>query len=352
MSRLPVLRRPRVVAGLVVAVLTVLGVGAGWALERARGEEWQAATDVLVRFWSVEGYLLTGQSSPVSAQDVADAATLARSSDVLDRAARLLDDGRSGADLRGAVTVVPQSTAHAVSITATADSATTARRTSEAVATATVDALGDRVQSAADGLSHVAPGDFLVLLEQRAQVLTRSVQPLVPLATSAAEPTSTPVRTMATFGVVGLAAGTLLVVAVRFTRPVVREARDAQRLTERPAVPFGGDGGHPEAARLLRRLLDDRPDGAVVVVPVDAAAEKPAQAFVDWARTRSSGPAEAARLVAGPDPVGVALHPRRAPREVAAVLLVVPEGTRRRALADAVAVLPPAWAADAVVVTR
>lgn len=346
------LRSSRVLAVLLVGVLTGLGAGAGWMLERARGEEWQATTDVLVRFWSVEGYLLTGQSTPVTPQDVADAATLAHSREVLDRAAQQLDDGRSGADLGGAVTAIPQSLSHAVSITATAGDAAEATRTVEAVAAAMVDALDDRVESAAAGLSDVAPGEFLVVLQQRAQVLTRSVQPLVPLATSEAELTSTPLRTMATFAVVGLAAGTLLVLTISFVRPEIRQARDAQRLTQRPAVPFADAAGNPEAARLVRRLLDDRPDGEVVIIPVDETAEKPAQQFVDWVRARSSDPVEAARVVAGPDPIGVALHPGGARSQVAAVVLVVPEGTRRRTVADAVALLPPAWAADAVVVTR
>jgi hypothetical protein len=89
-----------------------------------------------------------------------------------------------------------------------------------------------------------------------------------------------------------------------------------------------------------------------VIIPVDETAEKPAQQFVDWVRARSSDPVEAARVVAGPDPIGVALHPGGARSQVAAVVLVVPEDTRRRTVADAVALLPPAWAADAVVVTR
>ena len=80
-----------------------------------------------MRFWSVESFLLTGQSSSVSSADVSDAATLGASRDVLDRAAEQLDDGRDGADLAGVVSVTPSSSSNAVSITATATDAASGR---------------------------------------------------------------------------------------------------------------------------------------------------------------------------------------------------------------------------------
>jgi hypothetical protein len=344
------LSAPRWVAALLVAGPALLGVGAGWAVEHARGERFEASTDVLVRFWSVESFLLTGQSSPVNSADVADAATLAASRDVLDLAADRLADGRDGAELSGAVTVVPQATSNAVTITATAGDADTARTTSSAVAAAMIRALQNRIAASTAGLTGTENGEFGVLLGQRSQVLTRSVQPLIALETSEPQQTAPTSTALVAFGIVGLAAGTLLLIGVRFARPTVEEPRMAQRIVERPAVAFGQQAGSPDAARLMRRLLDDRPRGSILVVPVDAEAEKVAQQFADWTRERSRDADEAVRIVAVTDPAGAVLAPRPGPGAVAAVLLVVPRGTTRRALADAVSLLAPWQAADAVVV--
>lgn len=349
MIRRRILSAPRWVAFLLVALFTVAGAGAGWAVEHARGPQWQASTEVLVRFWSVESFLLSGQSTPVSSADVADAATLASSRDVLDRAASRLGDGRTGSDLATEVVVTPSATSNAVSIAATETDPATARKTSEAVAAAMIAALQDRITASSQGLTGVN-SDFQTQLRQRVEVLDKSVHPLIALVTTDPQQTAPTKKSLIAFAIVGLAAGTLLVVAVRFTRPTVEEARVAQRLVERPAVPFAPSGDSPEAARLVRRLLDDRPSGSVLVVPVDADAEKTAAAFTDWARTRSSDAAEAARLVSSPEPVGAVLSPRPGPAEVAAVLLVVPRGTTRRALGDAMTLLGSWRSADAVVV--
>jgi capsular polysaccharide biosynthesis protein len=339
----------RVMAVLLVAVFTVAGAAAGWAVEHAKGPQYQASTDVLVRFWSVESFLLSGQSTQVTSADVADAATLASSRDVLDRAATQLDDGQNASDLAGEVVVTPSATSNAVSIAATATDASTAEQTSEAVAKAMIAALEDRITASSAGLNDVS-SDFQVQLQQRAEVLNKSVRPLVALATSDAQQTAPTTKSLIAFAIVGLAAGTLLVVGLRFARPTVEEARVAQRLVERPAVPFSPASGSPEAARLVRRLLDDRPRGAILVVPVDGEAEKAARAVADWARTRSADALEATRIVSAAEPAGAVLAPRPSPGEVAAVLLVVPRGTARRTLGDAVTLLSTWRPADAVIV--
>ena len=79
-------------------------------------------------------------------------------------------------------------------------------------------------------------------------------------------------------------------------------------------------------------------------------AEKAAQTFAEWARKRSADGSEASRVVAATDPAGVVLSPRPAAGQVAAVVLVAPRGTARRALADAATLLAPWQAVDAVVV--
>ena len=332
-------------AALVIG-LALAGAGGGYALETSRGEQYQATTDVQVRFWSVESFLLSGQSSAVTSADVSDAATLGASRDVLDRAAEILDDGRTGREL--AVSVTPDASSNSVSILAASADPAVAEATSEAVAAAMIDALQDRIDDSAAAVS--GEGEYADLVQQRSEVLTLSVRPLIALATGDAVQTSPTYSTVGAFAIVGLAAGVLLVIGARFARPSIEEPRHAQRLIERPAVGFGDDGS-PEAARLVRRLLDDRPKGAVLVVPVDAEAEKAAQEFVDWARKRSTDVAEAARLSPAAEPAGAVLAPRPKLGEVAAVVLLAPRGTTRRDLSDA-ATLLASWApVDAVVVT-
>jgi len=187
-----------------------------------------------------------------------------------------------------------------------------------------------------------------MLVEQRAQVLTSSVQPLEVLRTGTAQQTAPTMKTPVMLAVVGLAAGVLLVIALVFARPVVSRAREAQRLTELPAVPFELPQGGAQVSRMLRRLLESRPQGNLLVLPVDAGAEKAAQQFAEWSRERTLSAADAVRVVAGPEPVSAVLESR--PHDVAALLLVVPEGTPRRTLADAVALLGTWRPADVVVV--
>jgi capsular polysaccharide biosynthesis protein len=348
----------RFLAVLLVAVFTVGGAVAGWAVEQAKGPQFQASTDVLVRFWSVESFMLSGQSTQVTSADVADAATLASSRDVLDRAAAELHDGQTGHDLAADVVVTPSATSNAVSITATATDAGTAKRTSAAVAAAMIAALKDRITASSQGLTGV-DSDLSTQLQQRADVLNTSVRPLVALATSDAQQTAPTTKSLIAFAIVGLAAGTLLVVGVRFARPTIDEARVAQRLVGRPAVPFRLSSGSPETYRLVRRLLDDRTRGSILFVPVDGAAEKAAAAVADWARTRSADwdhtrgadDQEAGRIVSGAEPALTVLAPRPGTDQVAAVLLVVPRGTPRRAVSDAVTLLSSWRPADAVVVT-
>lgn len=351
MNRRRTPRRMRLLAAALVAGLAVVGAAGGWLVGRASGPEYQATTQVLVQFWSINSFLLTGQGDTVSSTDVADAATLATSSDVLDAAARRLDDGRTGADLGKDVTATPGVASHAVSIVATGTTAAGARNASKDVAAAMITSLNQRISDTATNLSDNADGDFPALVQQRAKVLTASVQPLQALATGQPEQTAPTTKTPIALGVVGLAAGVLILVGLTFARPVIGRAREVQRLVELPAVPFAEPLGGPEASALLRRLFDTRQKGSVVIVPVDASAEKAAREFAEWARTHTRDAAEAARIVGAPDPTGTVLGPRPTADKLGALVLVVPQGTPRRALTDAVALLGTWRAADAVVVS-
>ena len=317
MKRLRTLRVTPRFAALLVAGLTLLGGAAGWGVQQAQGPEYQVSTDVLVHFWSIESYLLNGQVDTVTSLDVADAATLGSSLDVLDAAAAQLDDGRDAADLSKAVTVTAQTTSNSVTIVASDPDPGTAKAVSQAVATAMIAAVKKRITTAEASLADAAEGDFTTGVQQRAQALTTTVEPLEALSAGAPVQTAPNGKTALAMAVVGLAAAALVLVGLVFGRPLVGSARDGQRLLEVPTAPFTG-GQDPQAARLVRRLLDDRPTGSVVLVPVDDPADKAAAEFLTWARNHCATPAEADRLVTAPEPAGVVLRPR--PAADAAVL--------------------------------
>lgn len=341
-------RRSRI-AALVIVALTAVGLVGGWLLDEVRGPRFAAETNVLVQFGQVQGFLLTGQSSGVTTQDVADVATLATSPDVLDLAARRLGGGQDGTDLTGEVTATSASLSNGFTVTATGATSAAARRLSALVAEATADVQRQRISESAASLSELADGDLKRTIQQRAQVLLSSVPPIQVLRTAAATSTRSAVTTTIMMGIVGLAAGVLLVVGYSFARPVVSRPRDAQRLTELPSVAFEEPHGGGEVSRLVRRLLDVR-GGDVVLVPVTAAACKSAELVAEWARDRTESAAEAARIVVAPEPVAAVLDPRP-PAGGSAVVLVVPQGVASRALSDALGLLSTWRAPDAVVVT-
>ena len=346
----PSLRRPRT-AALLLVVLTAAGLVGGWLLQEVRGPSYEAQTNVLVQFGQVQAFLLTGQSTAVSTSDVADAATLATSPDVLDLAADRLDDGRDGDELSAVVTATAlASSSNGFTITATGSTAEEAQQVSEAVARAATDTQQQRISESAANLAALADGDLKTTIQQRAQVLVTSVQPLEVLRTAAATSSGSAVVSSLALGIVGLAAGVLLVIAVTFARPVVSRPRDAQRLTDLPSVAFEPGQPNAEAGQLVRRLLDTRP-GDVLLVPVDLGAQKSAEVLAEWARSRAEGAADAARLTVGTEPVTAVLDPRPPAPADMAVVLVAPRGTSTRTVSDAVSLLGTWRAADAVVVT-
>jgi capsular polysaccharide biosynthesis protein len=343
-------RRTRWIAGLLIVFLTAAGGAGGWELGRIQGPEYQATTEVLVQFWSINGFLLTGQGTSVSPDDVADAATLATSTEVLAEAATALGDGRSVSDLAAEVTATPDTVSHGVTVTATGSTADAARLASAEVASAMIDSVDAQISDTANSLADTSDSEFASQVRQRAEVLRTSVRPLQELATGTPKQTAPTLKLPIALAVVGLALGVLIVIALTFARPVVGRARDVQRLVELPAAPFEQPLGGADASRLVRRILDTRETGSILVVPVDAAAEKSASAFADWARARTRDAAEAVRIVTSPEPAGTVLGPRPVNGSVGAVVLLAPQGTPRRTLVDAVALMSTWRPVDAVVV--
>jgi hypothetical protein len=88
----------------------------------------------------------------------------------------------------------------------------------------------------------------------------------------------------------------------------------------------------------------------LMVCPVDVDAEKAALELADWTRGQSDA-AQAERVQLLAEPTGAVLGARPTPGDAAALLLVVPAGTRNQVLTDAVALLATWRPVDAVVVT-
>lgn len=336
-------------AAVLLGVLLVLGVAAGGAIELVRGPQWQASTDALVRAWSVDSLLLTGQTTPVTTADQADAAVVAVSRTVLERAATDLGEARGWEYLSEHVTAVPMPVSHFVTITATGVDGDTAQRISEAVAGAFSTVMRENLTTSAEGLASTQVGDGDPDIRLRSQLLTSTLQPIQVYRTTQPERITPTVRTPIALGIVGLAIGALVLLALALTRPSVTSARDAQRLLALPAAPFPRPHGGPEAARLIARLLEANPEGVVMVCPVNSAAEKTGLELVEWIRERS--PDDADRVTPVLEPTGAVLDALPRHTAVAALVLVVPEGTARQEVTDAMALLGPWRAADAVIVT-
>ena len=195
-----------------------------------------------------------------------------------------------------------------------------------------IDALQDRITASADGLSAEDNGEFAVLLDQRARVLTESVQPLVALATgdAAADRPDVPDRGR-----------------VRHRRPGRRRPAGHRRPL-RPAEHRGAPGRasgsssvppSASAATAARRPRGWSADCSTTGRRARCSSSRstptrrrtPARSS-SWARKRSTDVAEAARLSSVAEPAGAVLAPRPKTDEVAAVLLLAPKGTARRAL--------------------
>lgn len=342
--------RPRGIA-IFLVVFAALGAAAGMLVNHVNGSSWESTTAVQVRNWPVDVLLLTGQSNAVTTEDLVDVSILAESEDVLGRASAQLADGRSWVDLTKDTTAEPTASSHVISIKATATSASAAQRTSTVVAAVLTEVVQDQVEAAAAATAVPAgtPTDTDAIVKLRAELLNRTLPPLEVLGTTNPTQKSPTVAMPVALGVAGLAAGVLGIVALMFARPTVERPRDAQRLVTLPAVGFGLPDATEDAARFLHRLLEGRPEGALMICPVAADAEKSAHEFAEWARERTNSDASSrVRLV--PEPTSAVLGTRPRDGEVAAVVLVCPRGTRRDVLADAVAMLAPWCPPSAVVV--
>jgi capsular polysaccharide biosynthesis protein len=348
-------RRPTMTvrnAAVVMGVLLVLGTVLGFAADRIRPAEWQASSDVLIRTWSIDSLLLTGQPATLTTADQADAALVAVSEPVLTRALRSLGSDQDWHVFAETVTASPQLSSHVVTITASGPDAATAEARADAVANSFAALRKEQLDDAARGLVASQTGAADESLRQRSQLLIWSTQPVEVFRTAVPEQTSPSTTAPAAGGVVGLAVGALVVLGLSLGRPAIARPRDAQRATGLPALDFDSGAESLDTgagiARMLTQFDEDGRRGAVLLCPVGAEAEKSAELVAEWARRRGYGSTPAEVL---PEPTTAVLRTRPKPSAVMTLLLVAPAGTSREALRDAVDLLDRWRRADAVVVT-
>jgi hypothetical protein len=222
------MNRRTIVLTTVVVLLGVVGAAAGIMVDRVRGPQWSAETGILLRLSSPDMLLMTGLPTSVGVEDLIDASALAKSQDVLARAAGKLGPPVTWSTLAKRVTVEPVGTSHIIKITAKYPTRDQASRAADAVADAYLEATAEQLRATTNALQTVPrppdPGrqggsDVTADVRSRAVVLANGVTVAQVLRTD--EPTQlTPsIMTPITLGIVGLAAGALAAVAVTVLRP-------------------------------------------------------------------------------------------------------------------------------------
>jgi capsular polysaccharide biosynthesis protein len=337
---------------IIIASLVALGVVAGVLWNVAQGPRWTATTDILIRLSSLDGLLLTGNTDSVSISDQIDDSSLATSQDTLTQVVRQLNLHDGLAQLQKNVNATPQGSSHVIVISATQPDPVTAQRISDAVAATFAASTQKRLAALGTSIATAAgPPNTDTEVLARAQWIARSVQPLQVYHDEL--PTrESPARVPMALGIVGLAAGALLVLALSFLGLRVDRPRDAQRLLALPAVPYDRSRGGAEAARLVQAILREHPAGKLLVCPVNQDAELAAVRFAGWLREYGQGDAASPREVQlVPEPTSAVVGARPVSEEAAGLLLVVPRGTSGQVVTDAAALLSTWRSPDAVAVT-
>jgi capsular polysaccharide biosynthesis protein len=341
------LRRPTPrSAAVLLLVMLLVGLGAGLLVNAVRPALWKASTDALVRTWTIDSLLISGTATPVTTQDQADAATVAVSRQVLERAAQQLGDGRTGEQLALAVTATPVAGSHLVTISATGPDRDTAERTSQAAATAFADVTRQNLVVAAGALTSTPAGQDDPAVVLRSQLLAKSLEPIQVYSTAQPQQLSPSVQVPLALAIVGLAAGALVLVLLYRLRPAVTGARDAQRVVGLPAVEHADHNG-AATARLVARMTDLQPHGELLVCPLDAAVEKDSLELVEWIRERVPDPR---RIQSVPEPTSAVLASTPRPGTICGLVMVVPVGTPRDVLRDATTLLDSWRSVDALIV--
>ena len=242
------MNRRTIVLTTVVVLLGIAGAAAGVMVDKIRGPQWSAETGILIRLASPDTVLLTGLPTTVEAEDLIDAAAVAKSQAVLTSAAGKLGGGATWSDLAKRVTVEPVGTSHIIKITAKTTTSAAATRMADAVADSYLEATAEQLRATTTTLSTVPrppdPGrqggsDVTADVRSRAVVLATGVTAAQVLRTDEPVQLTPSIKTPITLGIVGLAAGALFAVAVTVLRPGANSRRRRGTTFTIPQVEVG-----------------------------------------------------------------------------------------------------------------
>lgn len=244
---------------VILAAGLILGVAAGLVLGTVRGPRHQAVASVMVQATptSTLGLLINGTSDAISSGDMVDVALLATSTPLLTAAAEQVSAAGdhpdvTADDLADWVTSEPVLSSHLVQITVEAPEPALATAVLEALTTQLVDEQQAQVDAVVDSVALPEPGEVgtdpaAEQVRVRVGLVAQALVPLRVVSIGAPEQTAPGVVLPAALGVVGLAAGALVVIGASW-----RPRRPSGAGSEAGAGAgdgSGDDGGDGEPAR-------------------------------------------------------------------------------------------------------
>jgi capsular polysaccharide biosynthesis protein len=303
----------------VMGVLLVLGALVGLFVGRAQDPVYRASDQALIEVWSVDSLVLTGQSSDLTSDDEADAATIVTSRAVLDQAVSALrENGLTADDLRTAITATPSLTSHFVTLSVTGSSSTEASRRLNAVGQSFVKVARTKVLASATRLAALPKAELgtssaAAAIKARAALVSRTAQPIVLYPAGAPKRVGSGVASSTIAGaIVGLALGALLVVALSFSPPKVTTAANAFTQLGLPGFAWRVGVG-PEGPDQVADLTVIAGANLVAVCAAGPDDEPAAQEVCDWLTSHSTPtPDSGPKLVAADSTARVAGRARSA----------------------------------------
>ena len=138
----------------IMGAMAVLGAFVGLFVGHSQAAVYRASDQALIEVWSVDSLVLTGQSSDLTSDDEADAATIVTSRAVVELAISTLhENGLTADDLRADIAATPSVTSHFVTVSVTGSSAAEASSRLSAVGRAFVHVARNKVLYSATRLA-------------------------------------------------------------------------------------------------------------------------------------------------------------------------------------------------------
>ncbi|MHA3701550.1 hypothetical protein ACXR2U_05155 [Jatrophihabitans sp. YIM 134969] len=353
----PHLTAARVTALLLV--LAVLGGLAGFLVDATRPTRWQSDRQALIRVWSIDSLVLSGQTTPVGSTDLAGAVVVVTSSDVLTAAAAALGEtGVTARSLAADVTASASDTSDFVQITATGPDAAEADRRAQAVADAFVAVVRQKVLASASQIAALTAGGTTQGqsdIQIRAQAVA-ALDPVQVYRSDNPERQGTTPSTAAALGAIaGLTLGALLVVLAAFGAPRLRRPADVAASLGLPSLVWSERDDPVTEDGLAADLIRAAGSGSVVVVPARPQDSVAAGEFAAWLQGSRPATTSAGEGVPGhgvvriESPVAGLAASRPVAAGVGTAVLVTTAGATTETITQAAALLEGWRPVDAVV---